>query len=111
MYKNMVSETSTTQRTDAQAAMTAAAMQGPNYVEDLTTVINALLTKHGSTLPHGYMAFVWGGHLSYLIEMSADVQGPMAQLATIASERRVDLNLLLETILKDAARTFSTDKS
>lgn len=106
MYAHMVRE-SKPKAVDDKAVL-AQAKDSMKVLDDLALVLNMLFTKHGSTLPQGYIAFMWGGKVSYMIELTEELRDPLDDLAKISADRKVDLNLLLGMILKDAIPTYKT---
>jgi len=106
MYSHMVREAKPKAIDDK--AVLAKAKGEVKVLDDLATVLNLLFTRHGSTLPYGYIAFMWGGHVSYMIELTDEMKALLDNMAEIAVDRRVDLNLLLASVVKDALPAYRT---
>lgn len=90
-------------KADEQAAADAdAAATKTPIIEDLTTMVNALLAEHGHTLlPHGYIAFPFGGKLNYLVPMTPELEAQMRRVAAVSGDRKVDVNLILADLIND----------
>jgi hypothetical protein len=106
MYGHMVRE-SKPKAADEKAVLDKAKDE-TKVLDDMALVLNLLFSRHGSTLPYGYMAFLWGGKISYMIEMTDEMKVPLDELARISEDRKVDLNILLTSILTDAMPTYRT---
>lgn len=69
-------------------------------VEDLSRVLNALFTKHGDTLPFGYMVFDFGGQESVWLRMSQKDKVSFLGLADICVGASKTLDGLMSSLLK-----------
>jgi len=75
-------------------------------LDDLSLILNTLFTKHGHTLPYGYMMFMWGGKISAMVEMDDELQGHVDQLAKLCLDRKVSMSLMLSAILRDGMAPY-----
>jgi hypothetical protein len=105
MFGHMVREQSKKKDLDDQAHVDRS-KDALKVLDDLSLVLNTLFTKYGHTLPYGFMTFMWGGQIHTMVEMQAELKTQVEELGRIAVERKVDLNLLLAAILKDALPTY-----
>lgn len=77
-------------------------------LDDLSLVLNTLFTKHGHTLPYGYMMFMWGGKINAMVEMEDDLKAQVEELAQICLDRKVNMSLMLAAILRDGMGPYRT---
>lgn len=91
-------------------AETGRAKDELKVLDDLSLVLNTLFTKHGHTLPYGYMLFLFGGKINAMVEMEDELTGQMEELAQICLDRKINMSLMLATILKDGIAPFRTKK-
>lgn len=77
-------------------------------LDDLSLVLNTIFTKHGHTLPYGYMMFMFGGKISAMVEMEGELPGRVDELAKICLDRKVNMNLMLAAILRDGIGPYRT---
>lgn len=77
-------------------------------LDDLSLVLNTLFTKHGHTLPYGYMMFMFGGKIHAMVEMEDDLRVQVEELAQSAIDRKVNMSLMLAAILRDGLGPYRT---
>jgi len=74
--------------------------------EDLARVINTLFATYGDTIPQGFIAFAYGGQMHVMVEMGSDLQALMAQVQALSINRKVDISILLATMIRDGLPTL-----
>lgn len=77
-------------------------------LDDLSLVLNTLFTKHGHTLPYGYMMFMFGGKINAMVEMEDELRVQVEELAQICLDRKVNMSLMLAAILRDGMGPYRT---
>jgi ParB/RepB/Spo0J family partition protein len=78
-------------------------------LDDLSLVLNTLFTKHGHTLPYGYMVFMWAGKINAMVEMDEGLTAQVEELAQISLDRKVNMSILLAQILRDGMAPYRTE--
>jgi hypothetical protein len=101
LYKHLVTEKKKSDDSVEQAAHDDRAKGQLQVLDDLSLVLNTLFTKHGHTVIHGYMTFMWGGKIHTMIECDGELREQVDALTSVAEQRKVDINLLLTSVLKD----------
>jgi hypothetical protein len=99
MYKHMVSEGKKKNLED-NASLDKSRTE-LKILDDLSLVLNTLFTRHGHTLPYGYIAFLWGGKISVMVEMDDALKAVMERVSQMATDRKVDISIVLAALLKD----------
>lgn len=70
-------------------------------VDDLGRVLKELLSKHGDTLPWGYMVFEFGKKTNYWVRMDRQVKEAVDRLATACLTCELDINRVFAALLTD----------
>lgn len=70
-------------------------------LDDLALVLNTLFTKYGHTLPQSFMFFLYGGKIHLMIEIDSEARELLEEVGRVATERKIDINLLLGTMIKE----------
>ncbi len=99
MYSHMVRESKQKKLDDT--AQVDAAKDKLKVLDDLALVLNAIFTKHGHTVPQGYIAFMFGGQMHYMVEMDKPLHDVMQQVHQLCQDRKVDMSIVLSSMLKD----------
>ena len=100
MYDHMVQEEKREQK--AKAAVAEEPQDGGAHAkDDLARVINTLWATYGDTIPHGFIAFAYGGQMHVMVEMTSELQALMAQVQTLSINRKVDIAILLAAMIRD----------
>ncbi len=105
MYGHMVREQKDKKDVDDQAHVDRS-KDALKVLDDLSLVLNTIFTKYGHTLPFGFLTFMWGGQIHTMVEMQEELKTQLEQLGTITQERKVDINLLLAAMLRDAMSAY-----
>jgi ParB/RepB/Spo0J family partition protein len=105
MFGHMVREAKGKKDVDEQAHVDRS-KDALKVLDDLSLVLNTIFSKHGHTLPYGFITFMWGGQVHTMVEMQEELKAQVEQLGTIAQERKVDINLLLAAMLRDAMGAY-----
>lgn len=84
-----------------QKAATNRAKDDLKVLDDLTLVLNTIFTKHGHTLPYGYIVFMFGGRINAMFEMDDALKEQIEALSAFCVQRKLDANLVLSQLLKE----------
>lgn len=68
-------------------------------IDDLSTVLNALFSNYGDTLPFGYMLIDYGGKDSVWLRMSPQGYNDFLEVAGRAKAERVPMDAVMEKLL------------
>jgi len=69
--------------------------------DDLARVLNELFSKHGDTLPFGYMVFDFSGKTNYWIPMTRETKTAMDLASSQCFVEKLDFNSVLTKLLQD----------
>lgn len=105
MFKHMVHEKAAKQAAEEQAHLDRT-KDSLKVLDDLSLLLNAIFTKHGHSVPYGYLAFMFGGQIHVMVEMQEELREQIELLGKVALERKVDINLLLAAMLREALPTY-----
>jgi len=78
-------------------------------MDGLATTLNSIWSKHGETIPYGFISFTFGGQLCYLIEMDGRLKGQMRVITSDCEEQKRNINELLGIIIGSGMKAVSSD--
>jgi hypothetical protein len=75
-------------------------------VEDLSTILNHLMTKHGDTVQQSYMVFTYGGKDHTYIALDTESQKALNKVIKHCASSEVDINSVILAAFRSVVGTL-----
>jgi hypothetical protein len=101
-FKKLIAQTAQILPPDLQSKFKEAAKE-IKTVDGLAKLLNEMFTKHGSSLPYGYMIFDYGGQRSVWLQVSKKTIDAFAPLGDLCREKCRTVDDLVGAVLQSIA--------
>jgi ParB/RepB/Spo0J family partition protein len=101
-FKKLITQTANALPADMQAKFKEAAKE-IKTIDGLAKLLNEMFTKHGSSLPFGYMVFDYGGHRSVWLQVSKKTIEAFGPLGDLCREKCRTVDDLVGEIVQSIA--------